>query len=75
MRACLHKHMVAHRPDLVQSRLLNEFDKYGWQVIFTPPYTPQFQPIEMVWGHCKGHVARQYVSSRTFEETAPGPAG
>lgn len=30
---------------------------YGHRVLFTPPYWPQFQPIEMAWGIVKGHVA------------------
>lgn len=31
--------------------------KYGHRILFTPPYWPQFQPIEMAWGIVKGDVA------------------
>ena len=39
-----------------------EIDKvarsYGHEVIRTPPYHPELQPIETCWGIVKNHVAR-----------------
>ena len=32
----------------------------GYQLIYTPTYTPTVQPIEMVWAYVKNYVARQY---------------
>jgi len=32
--------------------------KQGHEVIRTPPYHPELQPIEMCWGIVKNHVAR-----------------
>ena len=29
----------------------------GHEVVRTPPYHPEFQPIELVWGAIKRHVA------------------
>lgn len=33
-------------------------EKYGHVVLFTPPYWPDFQPIEKAWAIAKGFVAR-----------------
>lgn len=35
----------------------------GHQVLFTPPYHSDLQPIELVWANVKGKVARQYSST------------
>jgi hypothetical protein len=32
---------------------------YGHEVIRTPPYHPELQPIETCWGVVKNHVARK----------------
>ncbi len=32
--------------------------KYGHQVLRTPPYHPELQPIEKCWGIIKNEVAR-----------------
>ncbi len=32
--------------------------KWGHEVIRTPPYHPELQPIEMCWGIVKNHIAR-----------------
>ena len=40
----------------------------GWQLIFTPPYCPKFQPIEMVWGYTKNDVALEYRSARSITD-------
>lgn len=32
--------------------------KYGHEIVRTPPYHPELQPIELCWGIVKGHIAR-----------------
>ena len=32
--------------------------KYGHEIVRTPPYHPELQPIEMCWGVVKNHIAR-----------------
>ena len=41
------------------------FDQLGWQLIYTPPYTPEVQPIEKVWAYVKHIVASSFTSTRT----------
>ena len=45
-------------------RLANE---RGHQVVLTPPYHSDFQPIELVWALVKGNVGRQYSTNSTLE--------
>ncbi|RHZ40697.1 hypothetical protein DYB31_016267 [Aphanomyces astaci] len=40
----------------------------GHDVVFTPPYHSDLQPIEMVWSFVKGAVGRQYDTSTKFPD-------
>ena len=41
----------------------------GHQLLYTPAFQPEVQPIELLWGKTKRTVARQYVRGRTIHET------
>ena len=45
------------------------FETKKWDIIFTPPCTPQLQPIEMIWAYVKSYVARKFSFGRTKKET------
>lgn len=38
----------------------------GHEVLFTPPYHSDLQPIELIWAKVKGEVAKQYDAFTTF---------
>lgn len=57
------------KPELQCSRLKKLFDERDWKLIFTPPYTPALQPIEMAWSIVKGYVAKMFIVDRTVEQT------
>lgn len=40
----------------------------GHEIVFTPPYHSDLQPIERVWAVVKGNVGRQYNDSTTFAD-------
>ena len=40
--------------------LIKMADKEGWRCIFTPPYSPKLQPIELFWAHAKNYVGANY---------------
>ncbi|CAN0312171.1 unnamed protein product [Ectocarpus sp. 4 AP-2014] len=40
----------------------------GWQLIWTPPYMPSFQPIELFWQHGKQYVSFNFKTKRTMAE-------
>lgn len=37
-----------------------------YKLIFTPPYSPQLQPVELFWAHGKAYVAREFFPGRTL---------
>ncbi len=40
----------------------------GHDVLFTPPYRSNLQPIELVWANSKGEVGRQDDTNTTFQD-------
>jgi len=49
---------------------------YGHEVIRTPPYHPELQPIETCWGVVKNHIARNsdFTMKNLFEQLDAGLA-
>ncbi|RHZ00243.1 hypothetical protein DYB37_011772 [Aphanomyces astaci] len=39
----------------------------GYEVVYTPPYHSDLQPIEYIWAYVKGIVDRQYTTEITME--------
>lgn len=52
-----------------KSRLKEMFAKLGYDVIFTPPYCPTLQPIELVWASVKNRVRDWLYNKRSMQET------
>ncbi|DAZ98206.1 TPA: hypothetical protein N0F65_005338 [Lagenidium giganteum] len=51
------------KPEIVQ--MANDNDH---EVVFTPPYHSDLQPIEMVWAIVIGECGRAYTNNTTFAE-------
>jgi transposase len=47
MQAFAKQYLKEH-PEHGRSRLQKLMDEHGYRLIFTPPYTPQLQPIELL---------------------------
>lgn len=43
----------------------------GYQLVFTPPYNPDCNPIENIFGVVKGHFHKAWFSPRTGSEAPP----
>ena len=54
---------------LLRNDLQQRFDVLKYEIIYTPPYFPKFQPIERVWGWSKNFVAQLFYSGRKLEQT------
>lgn len=54
--------LSAHRASRIEETALN----YGAQVIWLPPYSPDFSPIELMWSKVKAYLKK--VKARTQEE-------
>jgi len=52
-------------PERQRTAVQRLFDERGWQLIYTPPYTPEVQPIEKVWAYVKHVVASHFTPKRT----------
>ena len=42
-------------------------EEHGHEVLFTPPYHSDLQPIELLWARVKGRVGRQYNNETTLQ--------
>jgi hypothetical protein len=58
-----------HSPKRLMTSLEILFAEKKWNLIFTPPYMPKFQPIERCWGYCKNGVAQEYAKKRSLAAT------
>ena len=45
------------------------FREKGWEIIWTPPYCPKFQMIELVWGVGKQRAGTLYKPGRSLKST------
>ena len=54
---------------MLSSAVENKFRALGWKIIWTPPYCPEFQPIELVWGAGKQRAASLYFPGRNLKQT------
>ena len=45
------------KPDLLQCKVEQKLRSFGHKVLWTPPYCPELQPIELFWAARKNHVA------------------
>jgi transposase len=65
----LERELVKNNESYDERSLIEEqFDKVGWQIIWTPPSQPVFQPIELVWAYTKHYVKRRYHTKRDEKE-------
>jgi len=74
IRAWLMKNQIPCGKDLLKAELVTVLqkmtlsppiyevddlaEKWGHEVVRTPPYHPELQPIEICWGVVKNHIAR-----------------
>jgi len=70
LRAALSSWFRIHHPDLLQTELESISEHYDFDLIFTPPYCPKFQPIELLWRDSKNFVAREWYLTRNPKQTA-----
>jgi hypothetical protein len=66
LRSALTKWLEDH-PQVTEVKRL--MDARGFQLLYTPPFQPEVQPIELLWGSVKQAVAKKHVRGRTIHET------
>ena len=60
---------LSDHPELQRSLIQEKFEKEQHILIFTPPYTPVLQPIELTWSFVKNQVAHRHFFGRTPQQT------
>jgi transposase len=55
-------------PNLNPSMTRKAFNEEEYQLIYTPPYLPDVQPIERAWAYVKNYVASQFKNRRSIQE-------
>ncbi len=68
LRAAVKAHLKQH-PQLNQTKIDKMLRPLGHSIIWTPPFVPEVQPIELIWAYVKGLVASQYTLHRSIETT------
>ena len=58
-----------NKPELIECKVEKALRDEGFSVLWTPPYTPDLQPIEMFWDIAKNRITLNYNSSRTMKQT------
>ena len=67
MREELRK-FLSLNPDFQRTKVRELFDEHQYTLIYTPPYTPETQPIELMWGYIKNYVAKRHIHGRTLTQ-------
>jgi transposase len=69
LKIAVKQHLAAH-PEInttVPQQLLSDA---GYELLYTPPYVSELQPIELIWAFTKAIVAHQSTRSRSVHEVA-----
>ena len=64
LKQAAKEHLAAH-PDINTTVPQQLFEDAGYELLYTPPYVSELQPIELIWAFTKGLVARQSHRSRS----------
>jgi hypothetical protein len=66
MRSWVKQYLFQH-PDINHTLIQQRFNELGWQLIYTPPYQCESQPIEMLWAYVKNYVGRVMGNDHSIE--------
>lgn len=67
LKAAVSAHLATN-PSINTTLPQRAFTKEDWQLLYTPPYVPEVQPIELVWATVKHIVAANNKNNRSVEE-------
>ena len=61
--------LKANRPDVLFFKVEAMFDQRQIEIVWTPTYCPEFQPIELIWGAAKQRASGMYFVGRFLLDT------
>lgn len=68
LREAVQKHLK-NNPQLNVTEIEKVMNQHQHSLVYTPPFTPEVQPIELLWSRVKSEVAKKAVYNRTIEKT------
>lgn len=68
LREAVKQHLNDN-PQLNVTKVEKEMNRHQHSLVYTPPFTPEVQPIELLWGRVKRLVAEKAVINRTIQHT------
>jgi transposase len=66
LQAAVRAHLDAH-PSLNRTEVEKLMTQHGHTLVYTPPFVPEVQPIELAWAMAKQRVALQATTNRSLE--------
>lgn len=69
LRYGLLKYFQNNKPELLECQVEALLQSKGHQVLWTPPYSPDLQPIELFWAAGKNHARSLVRNNTTMKET------
>ena len=61
-------YLKEEQPELLECKVKRYLEERGHCVLWTPPYCPELQPIELFWAAGKNHVALQYKTDTSMRD-------
>jgi hypothetical protein len=58
-----------NKPERLECKVERYLKDRGHRILWTPPYCPQLQPIELYWAAGKNYVANYHTNDRTMRDT------
>ena len=62
-------YLQAHKPEVLECKVTKLMNSLGHHILWTPPYCPHLQPIELFWAAGKNHAASMAKSDTKMYDT------
>jgi DDE superfamily endonuclease len=62
------KYLAIYHKELLECKVERLLKQHGHKIVWTPPYSPDLQPIELFWTAGKNHVANNHKFGRKMKE-------
>jgi transposase len=71
LKLALVSYLKEHKPELLECKVESYLAGRGHKVLWTPPYTPDLQPIELFWAAGKNHAAQKAFTGISMRACKP----